>query len=354
MKTRSKSLNNNFDNWQLISHVKNDSNVYKYRSAINHLRKNYLNPKSGVSFSGVSRIYNFYDKVIPIKEIKEFLSNDNSYTLHSKSFKKRYNPSFIKYKGQQMQADLIDIGNISKENNGIKYLLTIICSFTKKAWIQPIKSKKSDVVLHAFKILLKKAIKIPRSVLMDAGGEFILVRKWCIKNNIKAYLPYSSFHGSFIERFNQSIKNRLYKWMDTNKTERYINSLEAILEGYNNAVHSSIGVSPNTAWNDRSTHPKIREKLQTYYDKFTKTKPRFRVGNIVRIKLLPKSSFHKGYDVQNNQELFQIHKIISNLPIPMYQIKSMENPEEGIIKGNFYGHELTLVSNNQMIQDNGN
>ena len=38
----------------------------------------------------------------------------------------------------------------------------------------------------------------------------------------------------------------------------------------------------------------------------------------------------------------------------MYQIESMENPEEGIIKGNFYGHELTLVSNNQMIQDNGN
>ena len=95
MKTRSKSLTNNFNNWQLISQVKNDSNVYKYRSSINHLRKNYLNPKSGVSFSGVNRIYNFYDKVILIKEIKEFLSYDNSHTLHSKSFKKRYNPSFI-------------------------------------------------------------------------------------------------------------------------------------------------------------------------------------------------------------------------------------------------------------------
>lgn len=69
-----------------------------------------------------------------------------------------------------MQADLIDIGNISEQDNGIKLLLTIICSFTKKAWIQPIKSRKSDIVLHAFKIILKKAIRIPRSVLMDAGG----------------------------------------------------------------------------------------------------------------------------------------------------------------------------------------
>ena len=38
----------------------------------------------------------------------------------------------------------------------------------------------------------------------------------------------------------------------------------------------------------------------------------------------------------------------------MYQIKSMENSEEGVIKGYFYGQELTMVSNNQMIQENGN
>ena len=142
MNTRSKSSTKNFNNWQLVPQTQNHLKPYKYRSAISHLRKNYLNPKSGVSFSGVNRIYNFYNKVIPIKEIDEFLSNNNSYTWHSKSFKKRFNPSFIKYKGQQMQADLIDVGNLCRENNGIKFLLTIIFSFTKKAWIYPIKSKK--------------------------------------------------------------------------------------------------------------------------------------------------------------------------------------------------------------------
>ena len=182
---------------------------------------------------------------------------------------------------------------------------------------------------------------------MDAGGEFTSVRRWCNENNIKSYLPYSSFHGSFIERFNQSDKNRLYRRMDANKTEKYIDHLEKILKGYNESVHSSIGTSPNTTWNDKSIHPQIREKLQKYYDKFTKIKPKFKIGDIVRIKLLPKSSFHKGYDVQNNQELFEIHKISTNLPIPMYQIKSKKNPDEGIIKGQFYGHELILVSQNQ-------
>ena len=52
--------------------------------------------------------------------------------------------------------------------------------------------------------------------------------------------------------------------------------------------------------------------------------PRFKVGDIVRIKLLPKSSFLKGYDVKNDQELFEIHIISTNLPIPMYQINSID------------------------------
>ena len=349
MITRSKSLSNNFQNWNIVNRDQQDkkrTNIFNYQSAISHLKKNYLNPKSGVSFAGVNKIYNFYGKSIPIKEIKEFLSKDNSYTLHTKSFRKQYNPSFVRYKSQQFQADLIDIGNLSHANNGIKFLLTLICSFTKKAWIFPIKNKKSDVVLKAFSRLLRGIDKTPRSLLTDAGGEFTLVRKWCVKNNIKTYLPYTSFHGSYIERFNQTIKNRIYRWMDTNKTETYVNHLESLLQGYNNTVHSSIGTTPNLAWNDRSSHPKIREKLQKYYNKFNKRKPKFKIGDIVRIKLLPKSSFSKGYDIQNNQELFEIYKTLIKLPIPMFQIRSLKNPEEGVIKGNFYGHELTLASKN--------
>ena len=132
MNTRSKSMIDHFYNWQIVPQTKNKLHSLSYRSAISHLRKNYLNPKSGVSFGGVNRIYNFYNKVIPIKTIREFLSKDNSYTLHAKSFKKRYNPSFIRYKAQQMQADLIDVGNLSQKNDGVKFLLTVICSFTKK------------------------------------------------------------------------------------------------------------------------------------------------------------------------------------------------------------------------------
>ena len=126
MNTRSKSYNNNSQNWQVVLKDEKDqrnTNIFNYQSAFNHLKKNYLNPISGVSFAGVNRIYNFYNRIIPIKKIKEFLSKDNSYTLHSKSFKRQYNPSFIRYKGQQIQADLIDIANFSKLNNGTNFFV---------------------------------------------------------------------------------------------------------------------------------------------------------------------------------------------------------------------------------------
>ena len=73
-----------------------------------------------------------------------------------------------------------------------------------------LKSKKSKVVQNGFKILFKNIDKWPRSILMDAGGEFALVTKWCREKNIKVYIPNSSFHGAYIERLNQSIKNRIY------------------------------------------------------------------------------------------------------------------------------------------------
>ena len=87
MNTRSKSFADHFYNWQIVPEDINKSSSFTYRSALSHLQKNYLNPKSGVSFGGVNRIYNLYNKVIPIKEIRKFLSKDNSYTLHTKSFK---------------------------------------------------------------------------------------------------------------------------------------------------------------------------------------------------------------------------------------------------------------------------
>ena len=91
--------------------------------------------------------------------------------------------------------------------------------------------------------------------------------------------------------------------------------------------------------------PKNKENLQKYFDKLTKTKPQFKIGAIARIKTIIKKLFLKGYDVQNNQILFESYNILSSFPLLMHQIEGIDNPKEDVIKGKLCGHELTLTSN---------
>ena len=52
--------------------------------------------------------------------------------------------------GEILAADLIDMQAFSKDNNGIKYMLTVIEIFSKFAWIVPLKRKTEQEVAHAF------------------------------------------------------------------------------------------------------------------------------------------------------------------------------------------------------------
>ena len=51
-------------------------------------------------------------------------------------------------------ADLIDMQEFSNDNNGIKYLLTVIDIFSKFVWIIPLKRKTGQEVANAFSRIL--------------------------------------------------------------------------------------------------------------------------------------------------------------------------------------------------------
>ena len=53
-------------------------------------------------------------------------------------------------------ADLIDMQAFSKDNIGIKYLLTVIDIFSKFVWIIPLKRKTEQEVASAFSMILKE------------------------------------------------------------------------------------------------------------------------------------------------------------------------------------------------------
>jgi hypothetical protein len=135
------------------------------------LKANYLKTSSPISFSGLNSIYNHYNGVLSYDNIRQFLASVESYTLHREYKNLRRNPSYSYFRRFQFQVDLIDIRNLSEWNDGNNYILSVIDTFSRKAWIEPVKKKTSIEVLNAFENILRRAVETPVSLVADKGSE---------------------------------------------------------------------------------------------------------------------------------------------------------------------------------------
>jgi len=47
-----------------------------------------------------------------------------------------------------------------------------------------------------------------------------------------------------VERWNRTIKERMFKYFTANNTRRYIDIVDRLVQNYNNTIHSSIKMTP--------------------------------------------------------------------------------------------------------------
>lgn len=318
------------------------------------LKKNYSNVGHPIAFSGINNIYDFYKGLLKKTKIKEILSGAESYTLHKEYHKGQRNPSYSHFKRNQFQMDLVDIQELAPFNDNIRYLLAVIDTFTRFAWVRLLKDKRGETVLNAFKSILQSAGGKPRTIVCDRGAEFMnkAFQNFCEQNDIKFYTPDSSIHAAYIERFNRSLQSLIYKYMTENETHRFIdkvnpdgtttNVMHNLMQTYNNRKHRMIGTSPCIAEHDPSVHIDMRLRMSKYYEKIKPKARTLNVGDTVRISK-QKGKFSRGYKEQSQLEIFKIYQIKTNSKIPLYFLETYDGSER--IKGGFYDFELTKVTN---------
>ena len=68
------------------------------------------------------------------------------------------------------QTDIVDMQSLSNYNDGVKFLLTCIDTFSKYAWDRPLKNKSGKSVTEACKSILNE--EIPVMLQSDKGTEF--------------------------------------------------------------------------------------------------------------------------------------------------------------------------------------
>ena len=230
------------------------------------------------------------------------------------------------------------MGNLSEWNEGVKYLLMVIEIFSKFGWIRTLQNKRGISVANAFEEISAEGRK-PKKLWIDKGQEFWNkdVQKVMEKNRVERYSTQNEEKSSVVERWNRTIKERIWKMFSARNEMIYVDKLEGILEDYNNTKHSSIGMTPVEA-SKKSNERKVYANL--YEDKLWKRNkpPKFAINDKVRISKW-KKGFEKGFTPNWTEEIFIVKNVLYTKPTT-YKLKDLLDDD---VEGSFYEKELQEV-----------
>ncbi|XP_078682397.1 uncharacterized protein LOC144916874 [Branchiostoma floridae x Branchiostoma belcheri] len=304
----------------------------------------YYDPRNPAGYGSVDQLHRAVKRHgIKRRQVEEWLSSQDTYTLH-KPIRRRFQRNRVIVGGvdHQWQGDLADLSSLAKQNDGYRYILTCIDVLSKFAWAVPIKDKKGLTLVEAFQSILDEGRK-PWRLQTDQGTEFLNRHfQTLLKNeDIEFFTTFNAeTKASVVERFNRTLKTRMWKYFTANNTHRYIDVLDDLLEAYNHSRHSSIKKAPvevnkenqRFVWHTlygREPSWKTPKRKQTF---------KFKVGDVVRISKA-KMKMAKGYTANWTTELFTVCARISRSP-PVYRVKDYDGEE---LQGTFYEEELQKV-----------
>ena len=214
------------------------------------LKKIYCTPKESGSFGGIQGLKNASKqrtRKLKTKQIVKWLSSQDTYTLH-KPVRQNFHRSKVVVGGIdiQWQADLVDVSSLASKNQGMKYLLTCIDVFSKYAWVEPLCSKTGKSLGAAFTHILSFGRK-PIVLQTDQGKEFVngTVQGFFKKEGVDFFTTYNEEIKAYVvERFNRTLKTKMWKYFTKQDTKVYIDVLDDLVESYNDTFHHSIKMKP--------------------------------------------------------------------------------------------------------------
>ena len=173
-------------------------------------------------------------------------------------------------------ADLVDMQKLSKYNNGYRYLLAVIDIFSKYGWLIPLKNKTGVEVERAFSGIFKE--RVPEKIWTDKGTEFYnkKVKDLFKKYSIELYSTNNEEKSPIVERWNRTMKNKMYKYFTANQTSKYSDVLPEMVNQYNNTKHRSIGMKPADASKPENS---VTVYQNLYKDPPERSDPKFKVGD---------------------------------------------------------------------------
>lgn len=313
-----------------------------------YLHKIYYDPKEPGSFSGVEKLFRKAKKDDKFKitrsQIKEWLRSQETYTLHRSARRKFPRNKFVSNGIDDVHdADLMDMSKLVKSNDGFKFVLIIIDTFSRFLWTALLRDKSGGEVEQGIQEIYNEGQK-PNMLRTDKGREFVnrKVQKYLKSEGITHIMTFNEVKASFAESVIRTLKNKLYRYMTEKQTLRYIDVLGDMVDSYNGTYHRSIKRAPNTVTKDNEWEIFRLPYLTKQKKQARPIKPptyKFKIGDLVRLSYLEKV-FDRGYDQKWTGELFRIEKRYVRRGIPVYNVQDYDGES---ITGTFYEPELQRV-----------
>ena len=165
------------------------------------------------------------------------------------------------------------------------------------------------------------------------------------KQKIKHFSVYSDRKCAIVERFNRTLKTRIYRSFTARGSHQWIDILDDLVNGYNNTKHSYTKFPRNDV-NDNYEQI-VRNNLFPKVIKESKYLAKhFKVGDTVRIST-KKSIFQKGYDLTYSYEVFTINGVKDTYPVT-YGLRDYKNSDRACTNrfsnSIFYQNPKTVVN----------
>lgn len=270
---------------------------------------------------------------------QKFLKSQPTYTLHKQARTTRYptRKYIVNNIDDQWQCDLMDLQNVAQFNNGFKYALTVIDILSRYGWVRPLKSKHGDVVAKAFKNIFREG-RIPKRIQSDQGKEFEnqSVRALFSRYHIELFSVKSAYKAAIVERWNRTLKTKLWKYFTAYNTYKWIDVIQDIVFAYNHRKHRTLGRTPASV--NRNNAMIVWAHLYGRPGPIN-SRSDIQIGDIVRISKV-KATFEKGYLPNWTEEIFTVCGINRDYHPITYKLKDLSG---NVIEGSFYRQEIQPV-----------
>ena len=310
----------------------------------NYLKNIYFDPSKGSSLSSADKLYDFVKQDgrfdISRQTIQKWLQRQEPYSLQKgarHTFQRT--PIIVAGIDDQWSADHMDMQKFAHENNGFRYVLLVVDTFSKYFWLQPLHDKTGATVAKAFKQIFNEGRK-PLNLRTDKGQEFRsqAVTSLMKSLGIRQLFAETEKKASVSERAIKSVKAKIYRYFMYKNSYKCIDKLQRFAGGYNKTHHRTIDMAPSDVTIDNEEDARISSYLSRLKN-YKKQAYRFKIGDRIRISHLRKT-FSREYDQSFSGEIFTISQRFRRNIVPIYRLKDYDGDD---ITGGFYQQELQKV-----------